>query len=331
MRDCPICQTPEREEIWRMSYKIPDGWPLMSEIVWYACEGCGLVYGDGDFDQAMLDDYYLHYYGYGLGYEDNIARLTNDANTIAGIARTDDVIVDFGGGKDSVVITELKRLGFNRTISVDVGDPMPKADIIFASHVLEHIYTLPATMELLVDALKPEGTLIVDGPDATGLLLKWNMPILDFNTKHIQHFTLRDYLNLGWRYGLEMVDHFAYDLGFIRAGYQIRFKKMDIGVASMGVIKNRTYSMKARLLLIDKPVNVWGMNDLAWHMLAAVDLDVLDYIDNDPAYRGKTYNGKPVLERPTNDAPILIMVQGQRQRLIENIRKAGITNEIIEL
>jgi len=82
---------------------------------------------------------------------------------------------------------------------------------------------------------------------------------------------------------------------------------------------------------IKKPVNIWGMGDITWHLLSQVDLDVLNYIDNDPAYRGATYNGKPVLDRPDNDAPIVILAQGQRGRLIENIRKAGIGNPIIEI
>jgi len=70
-----------------------------------------------------------------------------------------------------------------------------------------------------------------------------------------------------------------------------------------------------------------------WHILSLVDEDfqVLNYIDNDPAYRGQIYNGKPVLERPDNDAPIVIMAQGQRQRLIANIRAMGVENEIIEI
>jgi len=37
------------------------------------------------------------------------------------------------------------------------------------------------------------------------------------------------------------------------------------------------------------------------------------------------------LERPTNDAPILILAQGQREKLIENIRKMDVTNDIIEI
>ncbi len=86
-----------------------------------------------------------------------------------------------------------------------------------------------------------------------------------------------------------------------------------------------------RLAKIEGPVNVWGLGDITWHLLSRVNLDVLDYIDNDPAMRGQTYKGKPILERPTNDKPIVILAQGQRGRLIENIRKAGITNDILEI
>ena len=78
-------------------------------------------------------------------------------------------------------------------------------------------------------------------------------------------------------------------------------------------------------------MNVWGLGDTTWHILSQHPLDVLDYIDNDPAYRGQTYGGKPVLERPTNDAPIVILAQGQRAALIRNIRAAGIENEIVEV
>jgi predicted dehydrogenase len=65
--------------------------------------------------------------------------------------------------------------------------------------------------------------------------------------------------------------------------------------------------------------------------LASHDIDVVNYIDNDPAMRGQTYKGKPIVERPDNDAPIVIMAQGQRSLLVENIRKMGISNEIVQI
>ena len=42
MRPCPVCEHSGREKIFSMSYRIPDGWPLPSEIVWYTCDRCGI-------------------------------------------------------------------------------------------------------------------------------------------------------------------------------------------------------------------------------------------------------------------------------------------------
>jgi hypothetical protein len=216
-------------------------------------------------------------------------------------------------------------------VCVGVGDPLPtNCNVIYASHVLEHIYNLPETMALICAALAADGLLIVDVPDATGLLLKWRMPILDFNTKHLNHFTLRHLLELGAHYGFEAVHVKPYELEGAPA-YQVNFRKMNVAQASASHIKGNISDRWWKLSKIKEPVNIWGMGDITWHMLSQIDLDVLDYIDNDPAFRNQTYNGKPVLERPTNNAPIVIMSQGQRKRLIENIRKAGITNDIIEI
>ena len=343
-RSCPVCQTAARTEIWNMDYKIPDGWPLPTKITWYTCDSCGMLYGDGDFNQTMLNDYYQNYYGYGVDHPENTKRLMGDAGIIEQVVdcNRDAVIVDFGGGGDdgeSVVVNQLKRRGFKNSCNVGIGDSLPiNCDIIFASHVVEHIYDLPETMTLISNSLKPDGTLIIDGPDSTGILLKWPMPMLDYNTKHINHFTLRNYLDLGYRYGFEAVRVRDYELGDTAVwgapAFQIFFKRMNTASGSKVHIATEIGKMLGSLEIYQSeqsPVNIWGMGDIMWHILASVELNIVNYIDNDPAYRGKTYQGKIVMERPDNDAPILILAQGQRQRLIDNIHKMGIENKIIEI
>ena len=340
MRPCPVCEHPSRTEVFRMPYRIPDGWPLPSEIVWFTCDACSMLYGDGDFNQAMLNEYYTKYYGYGVNNPTNIERLKMDAVMISSLAKheREAVIADFGGNGDdgrSIIVDTLHERGYVNAECVGAGDALPyPSNIIYASHVVEHVYDLPQTMERISGALAPDGLLIIDGPDATGLLQHWTafrpVPILDFNTKHINHFTLRNYLDLGYRHGFELVDHRRYELENAPA-YQLQFKRLDVAQASAKHIMDNISARVDRLrTLAGLPLNVWGMGDITWHLLSQVELNILDYIDNDPAYRGQTYNGKPVQERPTNDAPILIMAQGQRQRLIENIRKIGIQNPIIE-
>lgn len=335
MRNCPVCEVEARTEVFRMSYRIPDGWALPGEIVWCACDACGMLYGDGEFNQPMLDQYYRERYGYDLCHPDNIARLRDNAYEIAKLAHDGTVIVDFGGGGEggkSILIDELNRRGVRDAFCVGAGDPLPyPVDILFASHVLEHVYDLPETMERISGALAPDGLLIIDVPDATGLLQFWQMPILDFNTKHINHFTLRNLLDLANHHGFELVQVKPYVMESAPC-YQAHFRRLDVANMSMRHVERNMVARIDRLeALRGISVNVWGMSDIAWHLLANVDLNVLDYIDNDPAYRGQTYNGKPVLERPTNDAPIVIMAQRQRGRLVENIRAAGVQNEIIEI
>jgi len=340
-RPCPVCEHPSRIEVFRMPYRIPDGWPLPSEIVWYTCDACGMLYGDGDFNQVMLNEYYLKYYGYGVNNPSNIERLKMDAVTISGLAKheREAVIVDFGGAGDdgnSIIVGMLQDRGYTNAVCVGAGDPLPHScNLIYASHVIEHVYDLPETMEQISDALAPDGLLIMDGPDATGLLQRWTafrpVPILDFNTKHLNHFTLRNYLDLGYRHGFELVDVRKYELENAPA-YQMYFRRLDVARESARHITDNISARVDRLrTLAGLPLNVWGMGDITWHLLSQVELNIIDYIDNDPAYRGQTYNGRPVVERPTNDKPIVILAQGQRGRLIENIRKSSITNPIIEI
>jgi hypothetical protein len=332
MRSCPVCNGNTRRKIWTMDFKIPDGWPLPKSITWCECKFCGMIFGDGDFNQSTLDDYYKDYYGYGVDSPENITRLEGIAHWVFGKYASNSMVVDFGGGEGSFE-KKLKQFGVEDVITVGVGDDLPgNVDVMLASHVLEHIYDLPEAMERITKSIKPGGVLIVDGPDTTGILQDWNMPIMDFNTKHINHFSLINYLDLGRNYGYTAigVEHYRLQGAY---SWRIEFLKgANLGSACMLKVESRLGDFFTSLKGWEgKPINIWGMGDITWHILSKMDLNVQNYIDNDPAYRGKTYNGKPVLERPDNDYPILILAQGQRERLVFNILSMGINNRIVEI
>lgn len=336
MRPCPVCYAVSRSEIFDTTYQVPDGWTVPSRIVWFACDNCGMLYGDGNFTQADLDAYYRDHYGYGVNNPDNVKRLQIDATVIANAVnhKKSAIIADFGGAGDdgrSVLVEALHWLGYTNAVCVNVGEPLPaECDVIYASHVLEHIYDLPQTMDILLESLVRDGLLYVDVPDSTGLLLQWGMPMLDFNTKHVNHFTIRNLLDLGWRYGLEAVNVKPYLLENAPC-VQVCFKRMSTARGSAEHVRVNVAKKIDLLQEIREPVNIWGLGDITWHVLSLADVDVLEFIDNDPAFRGQTFCGKPIKERPSNDAPIVILSQGQRRRLIENIRKAGVQNSIVEL
>ena len=337
MRDCPVCTGSYRTLLFSSGFKVPDGWPLPKQIDWYTCSACGMLYGDGDFTQDMLNEYYVKYYGYGINSKDVEERLSGIAAEIGSRYPLTTRFVDFGGSGDdgkSLCVERLKAIGFTNAYNLNAGDPIPKCDILLASHVLEHIYTLRETMSEITNALDEKGLLIVDGPDATGLIREWKMPMLDFHTKHINHFRLIDYLRLMRSYGFELVDSIRYkDIrsSQIAPCFRMYFRRYDTAQESADHVMTEIRERVERLRKITFPVNIWGVGDIAWHLLSQVELDVLDYIDNDPAMRGATIDGKPIVETPTNDAPIVIVAQGQRSRLIDRIRDAGLTNEVIEI
>jgi hypothetical protein len=296
-----------------------------------------MLYGDGPFDQALLNEYYLTKYGYGINSKDVSERLEGIANEIASTYQQGVRVVDFGGSGDdgkSILCERLKALGRPNAYNVNAGEPVPPCDILLASHVLEHVYDMDDVMTKITTALDKSGLLIVDGPDATGLLINWMMPILDFHTKHIDHFRMIDYLRLMDLYGFELVDSVKYvDVRSNQKASCVRlyFRRMSTAEASAAYVQLNVAAKVAKLQALgDQPVNVWGLGDITWHVLGTYSPNVIEYIDNDPAMRGATYDGKPVLERPTNDYPIVILAQGQREKLIANIRKMGVTNDLIE-
>jgi len=337
MRNCPVCDNPERDFVFEMGYKVPDNWPLPGEIQWYKCATCGMLYGDGEFDQEMLNDFYTHYYGFGINSMEVSDRLTGIADYIASHYSKEVRVVDFGGGGDdgkSIIINHLNQLGFDNTYNVNAGESVPPCDVIVASHVLEHVYDMKDTMFQIDRALSGRGELIIDIPDATGLLLHWSMPMLDFHTKHINHFRMIDCLELMKNWGYELVDSLRYvDIRSNQTAQCLRmyFKNLDVAEQSKEHIQKNINVMLYKLQQIDFPVNVWGLGDIAWHLLSQVDLDVIDYIDIDPAMRGATFDGHSIKETVTNDAPIVIVSQGQRSNLLNHIQLLGLPNKVIEI
>ncbi len=77
------------------------------------------------------------------------------------------------------------------------------------------------------------------------------------------------------------------------------------------------------------PVNVWGLSDLAWFVIANSNIEILDLIDNDPRYRGQTIASRQVVDGPTNLEPIAVFSNLQKSALVENIRSRQLPNLLL--
>ena len=82
---------------------------------------------------------------------------------------------------------------------------MPKFDCVVFSHVLEHVYDIPAFFAAARGLLTPGGCLYLETPDATRYDDYLYAPFQEFNTEHINHFSARALENTARRFGFQPV------------------------------------------------------------------------------------------------------------------------------
>lgn len=331
MRHCVICDSTKRELLWRSDFLVPDGWPRPKYLDWFRC-ACGMIYADNDtVTQHDYDRYYQERYGYGVEDPEQQQRMRDRAHYVAVKFQKDAKVVDFGGGEQGLTRI-LAQYGFMNTACVEAGQDIPdNVDVIIAEMVFEHIYSMNAVMREMTSCLKDGGTLIVDIPDAGAIGLEGSssMPMLDYHQVHLNHFRTLDMLRLMERWGFELVETNAYHERGLACRMFVFVKGADIGrLSKEHVIRNIEEKQEKLRALADTPVIVWGLGDIAMHLLARYPINVKYFVCNDPAFKDQTIGRIPILEAPISDHPIVVMAQAQKEKLIEHI-KSVCDNEII--
>lgn len=337
MRDkCPLCDSPRRLDDWKMDFLVPDGWPNPTTNTVCLCLDCGMIYYDNDMTQADYDAYYRDYYGYDGNEhsENNLLRLDELVELATQHAKTGDLIVDFGGGT-GYLAEKLERMGYTKAITVEVGERLPKnIDLLISAQTLEHLYDLKPIVENLIKHLSIKGKLLIEIPSCYEMpFLEPPMPILDYHQKHVNHFLPFVLDKLFKQYGFDRIYTHSgstpcYFGWHYRAVYQRNVPERIYHLSKM-TVQDRVLNKIEKIQKIDKPVIVWGCGDLCLHMLTKIKLDVVYYVDNDPAFRGATIGGLPVQDTVTTSHPIVVIAQNQASGIIKRIKELGLKNEVI--
>jgi hypothetical protein len=339
---CPVCNGDDIIRDWRMKFALPENYPLPKENIVCLCENCGFIYYDNDGTQEDYDLYYLRYYGNCLNNIDNAVHLRKLAIQIWERYKSTPSmkIVDYGGG-EGMLVSYLKELGFTDVAVLDVGQPYhPKEDVdlLITTHTLEHIFNLENTMNLFQDLLKYGGEVLVEIPDALAYSQRKTPPILDYQTKHINHFTpfALDYLFNRYGFTVKWQEFQEFEPLSARCYRVIYTNDLGHGIyySSMKSVLERMDKLVQKLKQVKVPVIMWGMGDTAWYVLDKVpELDVVYFVDMDTkAYpKGSRINGKNVIHAPYSNEPIVVCAQGMKENIIKTIHKLGLKNEIIEI
>ncbi len=235
-RPCGACGATGSTVWHQQRFIVPDGYPLPAEYGVVVCRRCGFVYADPAATQHDYDRFYCEWSKYddsatatGSGVSTyDAARLSATATDIARALPSRAASILDAGCATGGLLPALCDHGFTAVAGIDpsprsaaacrergfeaylgsIGSApanMPKFDCVVFSHVLEHVYDIPAFFTAARRLLTPGGYLYLETPDATRYVDYLYAPFQEFNTEHLNHFSPRALENTGRRFGFQPI------------------------------------------------------------------------------------------------------------------------------
>lgn len=386
-RPCPICETKEVERLHSQRFELPEGHPLSAGYDVVVCSSCGFVYADTSVTQADYDRFYAEHSKYedvktGTGGVENPFDWKRQQETALQIAsflkNTSASILDVGCANGGM-LKALKELGYETLCGID---PSPVCventrrlgieahqgslflsfkenayDCVILSHTLEHVEDVRGAVNWIQERLKPDGVVFLETPDASRYVDFNYAPFQDFNTEHINHFSLACLENVMRPLGFEMLQggvktlqtstqtQYPAVFGFWKKTEAPRKlvkdselrKNIEKYIQQSKASMDRIESRLRAVLAVSPQIIVWGTGQLAMKLLVETSLahaDILAFVDNNAINHGRVLRNIPIIS-PNQvaelSAPILITTLLHHHAIAEQIRNMHIKNEIIFL
>ena len=356
------------------------------------CCQCGFVYADTDATQKDYDRFYGEVPKYadantstGSGASQwDAQRLKATAQTISGVfPNRAAALLDMGCGAGGL-LRALGELGYHNlwgvdpsAICVETCNRIPgvhalrglltdldvgaqRFDLIILCHVLEHVRDIPASMVAVREALRPDGRVYVETPDASRYAQFLESPFQDFNTEHINHFSEFHLKSLLRATGFEPVlagektihagptalYPAVFTVGKVASpgparpahirDTSLRSRILDYIAASDALLRDLDQQIAAGLDS-SRQVIVWGTGQLAMKLLnerALRNATVTAFVDGNPVNHGRMLAGIAI-QAPeslrTSGVPILVASTLHSGEIAATIRSIGLKNPLIEL
>lgn len=358
-RPCPICSTRSVVVLHEMNFELPDTSPLPRQYRVVSCQACGMVYADSVATQQNSDLYYEQFSKYedtktatGGGYSaSDRVRLDDMAALLAEHLTQTDSIVDIGCANGGL-LEALSRRGFNHLTGVDPSPVSIKhiqqrgfrgyaskiSDLtretigthraIVLSHVLEHIFDVAATMNIVSSLLQEDGLLYIEVPDAEKYSSHYVVPYYYFDAEHINHFDSHALGNLAGQHGFEVIARgektipassaIDYPAVYVILRKQPTAAHFEIQLSEdlkSGILN---YIVKSeqddRLKKIEgyastgEPIIIWGAGSYTQRLLATTRLaecNIVAIVDND-----KNKQGLYILSLPIQNPAVISKLEG---------------------
>ena len=392
-RACGACGASGNTVCHHQRFIVPGGYPLPAEYDVVVCRRCGFVYADPGATQRDYDRFYCQLSKYddpatatGSGASPyDAARLAITASDIArGLPSRAASVLDAGCATGGL-LTALHDQGFTAVAGLDpsprcaaacrdrgfesyIGSIspaaaltlMPRFDCVVFSHVLEHVYDIPAFFAAARCVLAPGGYLYLETPDATRYVDYLYAPFQEFSTEHLNHFSARALENTARRFGfhpmlveqklMQTAEDTFYPavFGLFRDNGETADERtvvcdQELPSRITSYIRQSGEQMEninrnlAAQLANAECVILWGAGQLAMKLLALPSLaqtKVRAVVDSNPILRGKTLAGAPIVgpeEIAGTREPIVIATLLHADEISAQIRRLGLSNPVLRL
>lgn len=388
-RSCGACGGRSNAVIHQQRFVVPDGYPLPASYSVVCCNSCGFIYADPAATQEEYNRFYSDWSKY-----DDAATSTGsgvskcDRERLKVVARElrDTLpalnlrILDAGcatGGLLAALKDEgftaiagmdpsprcaraCQEQGFETYVGTVAGPPpgMPRFDCVVLSHVLEHVFDIPAFFDFVAKLLLPGGYLYLETPDASRYVDFLYAPFQEFNTEHINHFSKVSLGNAAARFGFEPMvvrqkviqtsedQYYPAVFGIFRRDDRKRrsFERDQVLPKAIGEYVRQSEMLMQQIdcalklqLAGQDTIILWGAGQLAMKLLDLPSLrvkNVVAVVDSNPTLHGKRLGKAPVIppQALTNRAaPIVIATLLHQDEIALRIHQLGLCNRIVRL
>lgn len=390
-RCCPICGGGQGEVLHTQRFALMDDDPLPPEYNVVNCAACGMIFADTPATQADYDAFYRKFSIYESPAESSgaetppwdRARLKGVADILARCAPSRDARILDVGCANGGLLEALRALGFSNLTGIDPSAAcvahtrangieahrgevtklpagLGRFDVVILTAVLEHLVEVKAAISSLVDVCADHGRIYLEVPDAARYAQFLHAPFQDFNTEHINHFSLASLRNLMQPAGFSLfLDERltvsgASGLGFpcLEAAFEggeerraadgwiedpnLRESIQRYIVASGAMMKALDHQLR-KTLASSPEVIVWGTGQLAMKLLcdtALKDARVMAFVDGNAINQGRRLRGVRIVrpeEIGAEDVPIIISTLLHTDGIRSKIRSLGLKNPVVTL
>lgn len=385
-----MCDRHDVEVLHEQRFVLPDDQTVTGGYRVVLCVGCGAAFSDTEITQQAYDELYARQSRYAAGpaahatdSDRDSARFRAMAAEIGALVPERSArIVDVGCANGGM-LAALKERGFTHLFGIDpspgcvertsaipgvaarVGSlfDMPSDvgpfDVLVLSHVLEHVRDVKAALANIKRAMKPGAVLYVEVPDASRYAdFAWS-PFQDFNTEHINHFSLVTLANVLRVCGYRPLRSGAKEI-LSAPGMPYPaiywFARNEDAAAAAEIKRDVTLGERLRVyterstalmrhidrglreaLARDPRVIVWGTGELTAKLLADTALGaatITAFVDGNPVNQGRVLRGLRIQapsDLTSSEQPIVVASILHHDAIARAIRTRGLRNPIFRL